>query len=107
MIQTARQAQCDQAPQCRKISSSDLICWSMYSAGHSAIVDIAEPHHDQNRFESVLGAFFLLVFGLAIAVPRYLHEPIFGDEGFLASGADRVLLGELPNRDFVSLQPPF
>lgn len=107
MIHTARQAQSDQDPQCRKISSSDLICWSMYSAGHSTIVDIAEPHHDQNRFESVLGAFFLLVFGLAIAVPRYLHGPIFGDEGFLASGADRVLLGELPNRDFVSLQPPF
>ncbi len=107
MIQTARQAQCDQDPQCRKISSSDLICWSMYSAGRSAIVDIAEPHHDQNRFESVLGVFFLLAFGLAIAVPCYLHGPIFGDEGFLASGADRVLLGELPNRDFVSLQPPF
>lgn len=53
-----------------------------------------------------LGA--LLVAGaiVVVAVPRFLHGPIWGDEGFLALGAERVLQGQIPNRDFVSLQPP-
>jgi hypothetical protein len=49
----------------------------------------------------------LLCFALIIAVPRYKTGIDVGDEGFLAYGAERVLDGQLPNRDFVSLQPPF
>lgn len=52
------------------------------------------------------GASAVLAVGLVIAAPRFLLGPIYGDEGFLAHGAERVLRGELPNRDFVSLQPP-
>lgn len=49
----------------------------------------------------------LLCFALIIALPRYRTGIDVGDEGFLAYGAERVLDGQLPNRDFVSLQPPF
>jgi hypothetical protein len=49
----------------------------------------------------------LLCFALIIALPRYKMGIDVGDEGFLAYGAERVLAGQLPNRDFVSLQPPF
>ncbi len=55
----------------------------------------------------VLGALFVAGVVAMVAVPRFLHGPIWGDEGFLAFGAERVLAGEIPNRDFVSLQPPF
>lgn len=48
----------------------------------------------------------LLGFCLTIAWPRWRAGIDFGDEGFLAYGAVRVLGGELPHRDFVSLQPP-
>lgn len=48
----------------------------------------------------------LLVIGLAIALPRFRCGVDFADEGFLAYGAVRVSAGEMPNRDFVSLQPP-
>ena len=43
---------------------------------------------------------------LAFGLPRYLVGIDPGDEGFLAYGAVRVLHGEMPNRDFWSLQPP-
>jgi hypothetical protein len=43
---------------------------------------------------------------LAVGLPRYLVGIDPGDEGFLAYGALRVLHGEMPNRDFWSLQPP-
>lgn len=48
----------------------------------------------------------LLGFALAIAWPRWNRNIDWGDEGFLAYGAVRVMHGELPHRDFVSLQPP-
>lgn len=48
----------------------------------------------------------VIVFGLILAVPRYRNGINIRDEGFLAYGAVRVLDGEVPNRDFVSLQPP-
>lgn len=43
---------------------------------------------------------------LYIGLPRYLGNIDLRDEGFLAYGAVRVLEGQIPNRDFVSLQPP-
>jgi hypothetical protein len=43
---------------------------------------------------------------LVIALPRYRAGIDWGDEGFLAYGAVRVMEGQMPNRDFVSLQPP-
>jgi len=43
---------------------------------------------------------------LALGLPRYRFEIDLGDEGFLAYGAVRVMEGQVPNRDFVSLQPP-
>gem|GEM_PF-1222605 len=43
---------------------------------------------------------------LAIGLPRYLINIDLGDEGFLAYSAVRVMDGQVPNRDFVSLQPP-
>ena len=43
---------------------------------------------------------------LAIGLPRYLRNIDLRDEGFLAYGAVRVMEGKIPNRDFVSLQPP-
>lgn len=41
-----------------------------------------------------------------MGLPRYRSGIDLGDEGFLAHGADRVNAGQLPHRDFVSLQPP-
>jgi len=43
---------------------------------------------------------------LLIALPRYRCGIDFTDEGLLAYGAVRVTEGQVPNRDFVSLQPP-
>ncbi|MEP6603328.1 MAG: hypothetical protein ABJB69_05220 [Spartobacteria bacterium] len=43
---------------------------------------------------------------LFIALPRFRVGINWADEGFLAYGAVRVLEGQMPNRDFVSLQPP-
>src|SRR6266446_3688126 len=43
---------------------------------------------------------------LAIGLPRYRVGIDWADEGFLAYGAVRVMEGQVPNRDFVSLQPP-
>jgi 4-amino-4-deoxy-L-arabinose transferase-like glycosyltransferase len=48
----------------------------------------------------------LAAFCLTIALPRWNRGIDYGDEGFLAYGAVRVLNGEMPHRDFVSLQPP-
>lgn len=48
----------------------------------------------------------LLSFALAIAHPRWRSGIDWRDEGLLAYGAVRVAQGEIPNRDFVSLQPP-
>ncbi|MFL6516425.1 MAG: hypothetical protein ACJ8M1_15520 [Chthoniobacterales bacterium] len=43
---------------------------------------------------------------MTIAWPRWRAGMDWGDEGFLAYGAVRVMDGQIPNRDFVSLQPP-
>ncbi len=42
----------------------------------------------------------------AIAYPRWRSGIDWRDEGLLAYGAVRVAHGEIPHRDFVSLQPP-
>src|SRR4051794_30456597 len=48
----------------------------------------------------------LVIIFFTVALPRYLTGFDFADEGFLAYGSVRVMEGEMPNRDFVSLQPP-
>ena len=48
----------------------------------------------------------LLAFAAAIAYPRWRAWVDWRDEGLLAYGAVRVTNGEIPHRDFVSLQPP-
>jgi hypothetical protein len=48
----------------------------------------------------------LIALGLALALPRFRSGLDLRDEGFLAYGAVRVMEGQIPNRDFVSLQPP-
>jgi hypothetical protein len=53
-----------------------------------------------------LCAAFLLSFALAIAYPRWRAGIDWRDEGLLAYGAVRVMQGEVPHRDFVSVQPP-
>ncbi len=50
--------------------------------------------------------FLLISVCLAIGLPRYRGGIDWADEGFLAYGAVRVMEGQVPNRDFVSLQPP-
>jgi hypothetical protein len=51
-------------------------------------------------------AVLLLSFALAIACPRWRAGIDWCDEGLLAYGAVRAAQGEIPHRDFVSLQPP-
>jgi len=48
----------------------------------------------------------LISFAIAIAYPRWRTWVDWRDEGLLAYGAVRVMNGEIPHRDFVSLQPP-
>ena len=48
----------------------------------------------------------LISFALAVALPRWRSGIDWRDEGLLAYGAVRVAHGEIPHRDFVSLQPP-
>ena len=48
----------------------------------------------------------IIVLCLYAGLPRYRCRVDFRDEGFLAYGAVRVMEGQVPNRDFVSLQPP-
>jgi hypothetical protein len=47
----------------------------------------------------------LISFAVAIAYPRWRAWIDWRDEGLLAYGAVRALNGEVPHRDFVSLQP--
>lgn len=58
------------------------------------------------RLPDLLCAVLLVSFALAIAYPRWRTGIDWRDEGFLAYGALRVAQGEIPHRDFVSLQPP-
>lgn len=48
----------------------------------------------------------LVTVGLCVSLPCFRSEIEFEDEGCLAYGAVRVMEGQIPNRDFVSLQPP-
>ena len=48
----------------------------------------------------------LIVWCLALGLPRYRAGLDPRDEGCLAYGAERVMEGQIPNRDFVSYQPP-
>jgi hypothetical protein len=48
----------------------------------------------------------LIALCLWIGLPRFRTGIDLMDEGCLACGAERVLEGQVPNRDFVSLQPP-
>jgi hypothetical protein len=48
----------------------------------------------------------LVAICLAVGLPRYLLNIDMSDEGFLGYGAVRVMEGQLPHRDFMSLQPP-
>lgn len=49
-----------------------------------------------------------MIIGLALAIGLPRYKCFFGvsDEGFLSYGAERILQGEMPNRDFHSIQPP-
>src|SRR6266705_6102770 len=58
------------------------------------------------RLPDLLCAALLLAFAVAIAYPRWRAGIDWRDEGLLAYGAVRVTHGEVPHRDFVSLQPP-
>lgn len=48
----------------------------------------------------------LISSAVAIAYPRWRAWIDWRDEGLLAYGAVRVMNGEIPHRDFISLQPP-
>src|SRR5262245_23553802 len=50
---------------------------------------------------ALLAALFLLV-----GLPQHRNGLEPGDEGYFAYGAVRVLEGQIPNRDFVTYQPP-
>src|SRR5437588_9173754 len=48
----------------------------------------------------------LISFAVVIAYPRWRAWIDWRDEGLLAYGTVRVMDGQIPHRDFVSLQPP-
>ena len=58
------------------------------------------------RLLDLLCLALLLSFAIIIAYPRWRAWIDWRDEGLLAYGAVRVMTGEIPHRDFVSLQPP-
>ena len=58
------------------------------------------------RFSDFICPAILLLIAIAIAYPRWRAGIDWRDEGLLAYGAERVAHGEIPHRDFVSLQPP-
>ena len=58
------------------------------------------------RFSDFICPAILLLIAIAIAYPRWRAGIDWRDEGLLAYGAERVVHGDIPHRDFVSLQPP-
>src|ERR1043165_7417377 len=58
------------------------------------------------RLLDFLCAALLVSFALIIAYPRWRAGIDWRDEGLLAFGAVRVMHGDIPHRDFASLQPP-
>jgi hypothetical protein len=75
---------------------------------HRRIADIAGKLAGANpvRAGDLLCVFLLIVLCLGAGLPRYSSGLDFGDEGLLAYGGLRVMNGQVPNRDFVTLQPP-
>jgi len=63
---------------------------------------------DKCRWLAVEAGLCLAIFLLALVLglSRYRNGIDFWDEGFIAHAAQRVLAGEMPNRDFVSPRPP-
>src|SRR5436189_6339493 len=59
-----------------------------------------------STLSGLLWVLLLLAICLAVGLPRFCRGIDYSDEGFLAYSAIRVSEGEIPNRDFVSLQPP-
>src|SRR6266536_3284996 len=59
-----------------------------------------------SRFSDFICPAILLLIAIAIAYPRWRAGIDWRDEGLLAYGAERVVHGEIPHRDFVSLRPP-
>jgi hypothetical protein len=64
------------------------------------------PKIKSARLHDFFCAALLLSFALAIAYPRWRAGIDWRDEGLLAYGTERVMHGEIPHRDFISLQPP-
>ena len=58
------------------------------------------------RVADLLCVALLLSLAFTIAYPRWRAGIDWRDEGLLAYGTVRVMNGEIPHRDFVSLQPP-
>ena len=58
------------------------------------------------HFGDLAAVILLFCFALIIAFPRWRAEIDWRDEGLLAYGAVRVVQGDVPHRDFVSVQPP-
>jgi 4-amino-4-deoxy-L-arabinose transferase-like glycosyltransferase len=56
--------------------------------------------------DDVVCIVLLIALGLGVGLPRYRFGIDYSDEGCLAYGAVRVMEGQMPNRDFVTLQPP-
>jgi len=48
----------------------------------------------------------IILLALVLGLSRYRNGIDFWDEGFVAHAAQRVMTGEMPNRDFVSPRPP-
>ncbi len=64
------------------------------------------PEIKSARLLDLLCATLLLSFAVTIAYPRWRAGIDWRDEGLLAYGAVRVMHGDVPQRDFVSVQPP-
>ncbi len=60
----------------------------------------------KNRLLDLLCIAALVLLAVAVAYPRWRAWVDWRDEGLLAYGTVRVINGEIPHRDFVSLQPP-
>ena len=71
-----------------------------------AIVPMQISKTSVSRFSDFICPAILLLIAIAIAYPRWRAGIDWRDEGLLAYGAERVVHGEIPHRDFVSLQPP-
>ena len=67
---------------------------------------MAVPAGPPRRTHDLLSISVLLGLALWFGLPRFGCGLDLGDEGNLAYGAVRVLQGQIPHHDFVSIQPP-